>query len=267
MNNMIVIDDLNFSYDNNVVFKNLSLCIRKGSFTTVLGNNGCGKSTLVKLLTGLERANSIVIDGELLCDKNISSIRRKIGVVFENPDNCLISETVFGDLAFPLENLNCSRDYIFSRVNEISSYLGISHLLNKCSRDLSGGEKQLVSLGSALVIGPSLLILDEALSMIDDMSRVNILLLLKKINKDFGITILNITHDIEESIYGDDVLILDRGILFHGSKEDLYRQEKLLKDNGFDLPFMVSLSNKLSYYDMVDDVVLDMNEMVDILWK
>ena len=267
MNNMIVIDDLNFSYDNNVVFKNLSLCIRKGSFTTVLGNNGCGKSTFVKLLTGLERANSVIIDGELLCDKSVSSIRRKIGVVFENPDNCLISETVFGDLAFPLENLNCSRDYIFSRVNEISSYLGISHLLNKCSRDLSGGEKQLVSLGSALVIGPSLLILDEALSMIDDMSRVNILLLLKKINKDFGITILNITHDIEESIYGDDVLILDRGILFHGSKEDLYHQEKMLKDNGFDLPFMVSLSNKLSYYDMVDDVVLDMNEMVDILWK
>ncbi len=267
MDNMIVIDNLNFKYDNNIVFKNLSLSIKKGSFTTILGNNGCGKSTLVRLLTGLEKANSIFIDGVFLSDDSISSIRKKMSVVFENPDNCLISETVIEDLCFPLENLNYSSDYIYSRVNEISSYLGINHLLQKNPHELSGGEKQLVSLGCALVTKPDLLILDEALSMIDDVSKKNILHLLKRINNDFNTTILNITHDVEESIYGSDILILDHGVLVHDSKDNVYKQEKLLKKNGFDLPFMVNLSNKLSYYDMLDDVIFDMDEMVDLLWK
>ena len=267
MDDMIVIDNLSFKYDNNVVFSDLSLSIKKGSYTTVLGNNGSGKSTLVRLLTGLEKSDSIKIDGELLSDNSLSMIRSKIGVVFENPDNCLISETVMEDLAFPLENLNYSSDYIFSRINEVSSYLGISHLLDCNPRNLSGGEKQLVSLGCALVSNPSLLILDEALSMIDDMSRLNILMNLKKINKDFGTTIINITHDIEESVYGDDIIILDHGVVIHDSKENVYKQEKLLKKYSFDLPFMVNLSNKLSYYGLVDDVIFDMDEMVDLLWK
>ena len=103
--------------------------------------------------------------------------------------------------------------------------------------------------------------------MIDDVSKKNILLLLKRINNDFNTTILNITHDVEESIYGSDILILDHGVLVHDSKDNVYKQEKLLKKNGFDLPFMVNLSNKLSYYDMLDDVIFDMDEMVDLLWK
>ncbi len=269
MDNIVMINNLNFSYGNNIVFKDFSLSIKKGVFTTILGNNGCGKSTLVRLLTGLEQSNnSIVIDGVLLNDNTVSSIRRKIGVVFENPNNCLISQTVMEDLAFPLENLNKSRDYIFSRVNYISSYLGINHLLDRNPIELSGGEKQLVSLGCALVTGPDILILDEAFSMIDEMSRVNLLLLLRKINKDFGITIFNITHDIEESLYGDDILLLDSGnVIIHDSKDNVYKQEKLLKKYDLDLPFMVNLSNKLSYYGMVDDIVLDMEEMVDLLWK
>lgn len=266
---MVVINNLNFKYDNNVVFNNLCLSINKGVFTTILGNNGCGKSTLVRLLTGLENSNSsIMIDGELLCNSSISSIRRKIGVVFDNPDNSLISETVLDDLAFSLENLNCSSDFIYSRIDEVISYLGINHLLDRNPRELSGGEKQLVCIGCALITGPELLILDEAFSMLDDLSRVNMLLLLKRINKDFGTTIINITHDIEESIYGDDILIIDSGsVVIHDSKENVYKQEKLLNQLNFDLPFMVSLSNKLSYYEMVDDIILDMDEMVDLLWK
>ena len=269
MDNMIVINNLSFKYDYRVVFNNLSLSIKKGSFTTILGNNGCGKSTLVRLLTGLEDSNRCIsIDGVLIDSSTLSSIRRKIGVVFENPDNTLISETVMEDLAFPLENLNCSRDYIYSKVNEISKYLGIGHLLNRCPRDLSGGEKQLVGLGCALITGPELLILDEAFSMVDSMSKLNMLRILKKIKRDFNVTILNITHDIEESIYGDDIFIIDNGkVVIHDSKKNVYKQEKLLNELGFELPFMVSLSNKLSYYDLLDKVIYDMEDMVDLLWK
>lgn len=269
MDNMIVINDLCFKYDDNIIFNNFSLSIEKGRFTTILGNNGSGKSTLVKILCGLlDFSGSVIINGLELNKKNIKSIRRNIGVVFENPDNCLISETVLEDLAFPLENLNLSRDYIYSKVVEVSNYLGISHLLNKCSRDLSGGEKQLVSLGCALVTGPKVLILDEALSMLDLKSKKRILSILKRIKKDFGVTIINVTHDIEESVYGDDILLIDNGnIILHDSKKNVYKCEKELRKYGFDLPFMVDLSNRLSYYDLVDGFVFDMNKMVDLLWK
>lgn len=269
MDNMIEVNNLNFSYGNRVVFSDFNLSIKKGSFTTILGNNGSGKSTLVRLLSGLEKANgSIIIDDIVLGNDTIYGIRSKIGVVFENPDNCLISETVLEDLAFPLENLNYSSDYIYSRVNQISNYLSIGHLLDRCSRDLSGGEKQLVSLGCALVTGPDLLILDEAMSMVDEKSRIHLLNVLEKIHNDFGVTILNITHDIEESVYGDDIIVIDSGrIVIHDCNVNVYKQEKLLRDLGFNLPFMVDLSNKLSYYDMVDKTVFSMDEMIDLLWE
>ena len=268
MDKMVVIDNLSFKYTDKVIFDNLCLSIDKGRFTTILGNNGSGKSTLVKLLCGLLKCEgSIYIDDLLLSDNSLFDIRKNIGVVFENPDNCLISETVLEDLSFPLENLNLSSDYIFSKVNEISNYLGISDLLDRSPRDLSGGEKQLVSLGCALVTSPKLLILDEALSMLDDNSKFKILSFLKKIKKDFDVTIINVTHDIEESIYGDDILIIDSGVVIHDSKEKVYEQEKILKSFGFDLPFMVDLSKRLSYYDLVDSYIYDMDEMVDLLWK
>lgn len=269
MDNMIVINDLCFKYDDNIIFNNFNLSIEKGKFTTILGNNGSGKSTLVKILCGLLNfSGSIFICNKELSKRNLKSIRRNIGVVFENPDNCLISETVLEDLAFPLENLNLSRDYIYSKVVEVSNYLGISHLLNKCSRDLSGGEKQLVSLGCALVTGPKVLILDEALSMLDIKSKKRILSILKRIKKDFGVTVINVTHDIEESVYGDDILLIDNGnVILHDEKKNVYKCEKELRNYGFDLPFMVDLSNRLSYYDLVDSFVFDMNKMVDILWK
>lgn len=269
MNDMIFFKNLSFRYGNKIIFNDLNLSIKKGSFTTVLGNNGSGKSTLVKLLTGLvESNNSIFIDGVLLNSDSLFSIRKKIGVVFENPDNCLISETVMEDLAFPLENLNYSNNFIFSKINEVSEYLEIGHLLNRCPRDLSGGEKQLVCLACALITDPDLLILDEAFSMIDGMSKLNILNILKKINKEKGVTILNISHDIEESTYGDDILIINNGlVIIHDKKDVVYKQEKLLNKLGFELPFMVSLSDKLSYYSLLDNILYDMEDMVDLLWK
>ena len=265
----IVINNLSFSYDDKIIFDNLSLSIKNGVFTTILGNNGSGKSTLVKILCGLlDFSGSINICGFELCSSNISSIRRNIGVVFENPDNCLISETVLEDLAFPLENLNCSRDFIYSKINEISNYLGISHLLKKSCSELSGGEKQLVSLGCALITGPSVLILDEALSMLDLKSKKKVLSILKKVKKDYDVTIINVTHDIEESVYGDEIILLNNGsVIIQDEKTEVYKCEKDLKKYGFDLPFMVDLSNRLSYYDLVDGFVFDMNQMEDVLWK
>ena len=213
MDNMIVINKLFFKYDHKVIFNNLSLSIKKGKFTTILGNNGCGKSTLVRLLTGLENSNgSILIDGVVLNDSTLSSIRRKIGVVFENPDNTLISETVMEDLAFPLENLNCSRDFIYSKINEISKYLGIDHLLNRCPRDLSGGEKQRVVLARQLAKKPMTFLADEPTGTLDPQTAVKLHNTLKEGVKDEGITMLITSHWPEVMTeLADNVIWLDDG--------------------------------------------------------
>ena len=269
MDNMVVINNLDFKYNSHVVFNNLCLSIKKSSFTTILGNNGAGKSSLLKLILGFNKGNgTIFVDNKLLIDKNIFNIRKNIGVVFENPDNCLISETVLDDLAFPLLNLNYSREYIYSRINEVSKYLGISHLLDCDPHSLSGGEKQLVCLGCCLMTAPKLIILDEAFSMIDDLHKLKILKFLKNLNRKYGVTIINITHDIEESVYGDNIAIIDSGkVVINDKKDIIYKNEKLLKSIGFDLPFMVDLSNRLSYYGLVEKTIYDMEEMVDLLWK
>lgn len=269
MDNVIVIDNLSYKCGGKVIFNNLSFSLKKGSFTTILGNNGSGKTSLVRLLSGLERYNgSIYITNVLLEKKTRNTILSKIGFVFEDVDTILFSERVIDNLVFHLQCLNYSNDYIIHRVNEISKYLGIEYLLNRCCSDLSGSEKQLVCFACALITGPELLILDNAFSMIADKRKKDLFIFLARINHDFGVTILNITNDIEDSVYGDDILILDNGsVLIHDNKENVYKQEKLLNDLGFDLPFMVSLSNKLSYYDLLDSVIYNMEDMVDLLWK
>lgn len=251
MGNMVVIDNLKFRYSNNVVFNGLSMSISNGSFTTIIGNNGSGKSTLVKLLAGVLESSGIVIDG-----KSVSDAFSEIGFVFDRFDDSLCS-TVFERLSI----------YGSSNVNEISSILGITDLLDKTLDSLSCSYRQLVNFGCALVKKPKLLVLDEAFSMLDDVTRANMLMLLRRLNNS-GVTIINFTHDIEESIYGDDILIINDGkVVIHDSKENVYRQEKLLRNLDFDLPFMVDLSNKLSYYDMLDEVIYNMDDMVNVLWK
>lgn len=268
MDNMIVMNNVSFGYTENIIFNNFSLSVPKGSFITILGNNGSGKSTLVKILLGLLKYDgSVYIDDMLLSDDFMEKIRKNVAVVFENPNDVLISETVFQDLSFPLENLNYSKEYIFSRVKEVSEYLNITSLLDCNPHALSGGEMQLVALGCALVISPKLLILDEALSMLDDSSRGKILTILKRINNDYGTTILNVTHNIEESIFGDRILVIDNGqVVINGDNESVYKKEKQLRNLGFDLPFMIDLSNKLSYYGLLDRYIINIDEMVDALW-
>lgn len=263
MDNMIVINNLKFCYDDSVIFNDFNLSIKNGSFTTLVGSNGSGKSTLVRLLTGLLKFDgSIFIDGLSLDSYNISLIRDRIGVVFQDVDDVIVGSTVFDDLISAIGN----GDY--SNVNDIVSYLGIGHLLNKSFCELSFGERQVVLLAKAILKRPKLLIFDDAFSMIDSVTRGKIFELLRLVNRDFGVTILNITSEIDESLYGDFIILMDDGhVVLSGTKDFIYKQEKLLKGMGISLPFMVDLSKRLSYYDLVDGFVFDMNEMIDALWK
>ena len=171
------------------------------------------------------------------------------------------------EIAFSLENMNREKKEIRESVKEVSALLGIEDILEKEPHSLSGGQKELVSLASALSIKPQILILDEALDMIDNNRREDILNILTELNK-MGMTIINITHNSEELLYGTKIIVMNNGeVKEQGKTKELLRKEKLFKNNGLELPFVVDLSYKLKYYGLVDDIVLDMDELVDKIWK
>ena len=200
--------------------------------------------------------------------ENLNMIRREIGIVFENPDNQFISETVIGDLVFGMENLCYPRYLQEEKLHEIVSYFAIEDLLDKDPHYLSGGEKQLIALASVLITDPKILILDEAFTMVDGVMKKRIYSLLKKIHREKKITIINISHDIEDTNYGDDIVLIgDKHVIKHDKKNVILSDEKLLKKVGFEPSFMAELSIKLKYYNLVDRIILDMNEMVKTLWK
>lgn len=265
---MIKITNLNFNYKSKQLFNGLNMEIEKGKITSIVGPNGSGKSTLVKILIGLYNFNgTIKINDLLLLKDNIKEIRKSIGVVFTNPDNQFVAETVMDDIAFTLENMNYKKKDIRKKIEEITKYLGIYDILEYNPHDLNSNQKQLVSLASALVHDPKILILDEALTMLDPFDKEKILNILKELN-DKGLTILNISHDIEDTLISDKIYVLDKGkIVLSGTKDEVYKEEDLLHKLGFELPFMVELSNRLMFYDLIDHVIYDMEEMVDSLWK
>lgn len=272
MENLIVVKDLTYQYNENkgnYVFDKISFSIKKGSFTTLIGPIGSGKSTLIRILLGLiQSENTITFNNLTLCSSNIKKIRSQIGVVFENPDESFVAETVMDEIAFSLENMNLPKKEIWSRVKEVSHYLGIDSLLEHDPHHLSSGEKQLVSLASAIVIEPELIILDEALTMIDEVEKRKIFGVLKELQEKHGTTILNVTHDLDESLYGEKIILLQNGkIVLQDSKEEVLKQEQILKRAGLELPFLVDLSIRLMYYGILDHMVLDMDEMVSIIWK
>ncbi len=265
---MISIKNLEFRYRNKELFNNLNIEIEDKKITSIIGKNGSGKSTLVKILIGLYRYNgNITIDGVSLLKDTIKEIRKKIGVVFTNPDNQFVAETVMDDIAFTLENMNYKKDDIRKKIEEVTKYLGIYDILEANPHDLNSNQKQLVSLASALVHEPKVLILDEALTMLDPYDKEKILKILKELNNQ-GLTIINISHDIEDTMISDKIYVLDEGkIILEGTKEEVYKEEKLLHKLGFDLPFMVELSNRLMFYDLIEQPIYEMEKMVDVLWK
>lgn len=268
MNSVISIKNLTFKYDDLEIFDHFDLEIKDKTWTNIIGPNGSGKSTLARILLGLlPFEGEIVINDTILDNSSIEQIRINVGIVFENPDNQFVSETVADEIAFKLENLGYSKKKIKEHIDAVVEMLDIKHLLKKEPSLLSNGEKQLVALASSIINRPRILILDEALTKIDFNTRIRIINVLKDLNKN-GMTIINITHDMEELVNGDDVLIMNNGqIVLHDNKNIVLMNEKTFNDLGLELPFMASLSIKLKYYDLIENPIFDMNEMVDKLWK
>ena len=249
----IIINNLN--YKN--IFKNLDLEINDKEFITIIGSSASGKTTLVNFLSKKIESDNVTIDYK----------KEEISVVFDDIDSNFIYDTVIENLVFPLENLNYSKEEIDHKLNKIIEYLKIEELLNSNINTLSGGEKELIVIASALITEPKLLILDEPFIMLDNIQKEKIFKLLKKINRELKTTIIYLTNDTESIIYGKTIGVITNKQITKGNLKDILKNEKLFKNAKQKLPFMADLSLKLKYYDLIDDIILDESKMVDVLWK
>ena len=266
---IIEIKDLTFRYGSKFIYDKFNLTIEKGSWVTIAGPNGAGKTTLVKILAGLEKSYSnIKIFDKPLKKKNMFSIRKEIGFAFDTPDNFFACETVEDELAFSLENMAVMPSTIRKKIDEISSLLKIQDLLKKNPNELSGGEKQKVALGCALMLEPRILILDESVMMIDETERKEVLDVISYYNKKKRVTILSFTHNLEETIYSDRLIILNEGkIVVDGAFPYVFDEERVMRKIGLEVPFAIELSQKLRVFGILDGLELDLERLVSKLWK
>lgn len=255
MNKIIEIKNLTFKYPNteSLILDNLSFSVKENSWTTLIGQNGSGKSTIARLLIGLLAAEMdkkdpyfIKIDGMELNEKNIWKIRDKIGIVFQNPDNQFVGSTVEDDVAFGLENKGISRGKMLALVNEALNQVGMAEFNESEPAQLSGGQKQRVAIAGILAVKPKIIILDEATSMLDPEGKKSILNLIKKIKQQYNLTVISITHDLEEVEKSDEVLVLDSGkIVLQDNPDAIFNHAELLQKIGLGLPFGYQLADKL----------------------
>ena len=247
--NAIEVKDLVFAYEENKdVIKNISFSIEKGSYTTIIGHNGSGKSTIAKLLIGLleRKSGEIRIEGLPLDLEHLNQIRRKIGIVFQNPDNQFIGATVRDDIAFGLENHEVDPSEMEEIIERFAAEVNMTKYLDSEPTRLSGGQKQRVAIAGILAMAPSILIFDESTSMLDPKGKEDINRLIQKLHDEKGLTILSITHDIEEVVKSDSCIILNSGeLVYHGSPENILNKEKELVKNSLDTPFAYKFSKAL----------------------
>lgn len=245
----IEVNGLCFAYGTSKdVLRDVSFTIEAGQYVSIIGHNGSGKSTLAKHIMGLLTPKSGVIKvfDETLNNKTITSIREKIGIVFQNPDNQFISSTVEDDIAFGLENRNISRDEMKDIVVEFATKVGMGQFLDKEPSQLSGGQKQRVAIAGVLAMHPSIVIFDESTSMLDPKGRREIReLILKMREENKNLTILSITHDVEEAYQSDYVLVMNDGrIILSGTPNEVFANENTIRNVGLSLPTVLELKNK-----------------------
>lgn len=276
--NLIEFKNVNFSYvvdddeENKVtvdVLKNFNLTIEKGSFVAILGHNGSGKSTTAKLINGINIAQSgeVIVDGQKVEDNDtIFDIRRKVGMVFQNPDNQIVSSIVEEDVAFGVENLGVEPKEIRERVDNALKTVGMYEHRLKAPNKLSGGQKQRVAVAGIIAMKPMCIVLDEPTAMLDPSGRREVMNTVKKLNKEEGITIVLITHYMDEAVQADRVVVMDDGqIKLDDAPRNVFAKVDEIKALGLDVPQSTELVYRLGIKG--ENTVLNANECVDLFKK
>jgi energy-coupling factor transport system ATP-binding protein len=266
---IIEIRDLYYSYDNKtLVINKLSLDIYKQEWVCILGHNGSGKSTLSKLIIGLlaPLKGTIDVDGKILSEETVYDIRRDISIVFQNPDNQFVGTTVIDDIAFGMENQQISREEMKRRIDQTIKQVKMEEFLLQEPHMLSGGQKQRVAIAGALALNSKVLIFDESTSMLDPQGREDIVSLIKQLKSEGDKTIISITHDLNEAMLADRIIIMKNGkVMESGTPSEILIQEELLKDCGLDIPLTVKLSQKLKEKQIIDQLYVNQEDLVDAL--
>lgn len=244
MSNIIEIKNVTYEYSDeqttHTAVKNLNLNIEKGSFTVILGHNGSGKSTLAKMLNGLNKPTSgdIFVNGINTKDEETEiEVKRLVGMVFQNPDNQLVASIVEEDVAFGPENLGLESSVIRQRVDNALKAVGMYDFRKSTPHRLSGGQKQRIAIAGIIAMEPECLVLDEPTAMLDPKGRAEIVNTLEKLNKENGITVILITHYMEEAQNAHRVIVMNDGeIIEDGSPKEIFEKVELLKSVGLDVP-------------------------------
>jgi len=269
MNPAIEVSNLSFSYtEEGNTIQDVSFSIPKGSYTTIIGHNGSGKSTIAKLIIGLLKAQSgsIRILGTELTPETVYDLRSHVGIVFQNPDNQFIGSTVADDIAFGLENHCVPQEDMQALIEKSAASVGMSDFLQAEPTHLSGGQKQRVAIAGILAMTPDIIIFDESTSMLDPQGKASINAHIKRLHDEKNITILSITHDMEEVAQSQHVIVLNHGVVeMEGTPKEVFAQEAMLKKMQLDIPFALKFSKAMQKEGFSSIHALTLDEVVNQL--
>jgi len=274
MSEIIKIENVSFTYigseDQREALSDVNLSINQGEWVSIIGPNGSGKSTLAKTINGLiaPKAGKITVGGHELNDDNVWNIRQMVGMVFQNPDNQFVGSSVQDDVAFGLENLGIPRETMVERIRYALERVGMLEFADKEPARLSGGQKQRVAIAGIVSLQPNIIILDEATSMLDPSGRQDVLQTVKDVKNQENLTVISITHDIDEAVESDRIVVMKDGhIKQQGTPSEIFALGNDLIDLGLDLPFPEKLKLSLEKQGIdVPEKYLTEEGMVNWLW-
>ncbi|CAL85010.1 ABC transporter, ATP-binding protein [Clostridium botulinum A str. ATCC 3502] len=278
MNEMIKCNNVTYKYESNkeyestqkIALDKVNLTIKKGDFVVILGRNGSGKSTIAKHMNSLLIPSEGKVYVENLDTENLENtwdIRNKAGMVFQNPDNQIVATIVEEDVAFGPENLGIPQEQIRSRVDESLKKVNMYDYRRHAPHLLSGGQKQRVAIAGVLAMRPECIIFDEPTAMLDPSGRLEVVNTIKEINKKYGITIVLITHFMEEAVEADKVIVMDSAkVIKEGTPKEIFKEVEMMKKIGLDVPQMTEIAHYLRQHNVeIPSDILTIDEMVDEL--
>ncbi|AZU59938.1 energy-coupling factor ABC transporter ATP-binding protein [Neobacillus mesonae] len=269
---IVSLKEVTFQYDGQErnALNHVSFDIYDGEWLAIVGHNGSGKSTMAKLLNGLQFPNEgeIIVCGNKLNEESIWDIRREIGMVFQNPDNQFVGTTVQDDVAFGLENMGIPREEMVQRVEDSLKKVKMDQFLHQEPHHLSGGQKQRVAIAGVLALRPAIIILDEATSMLDPRGREEVLETVRTLKDEKSLTVISITHDLEEAAKADRIIVMNKGEVFReGTPEEIFSMDEQLIQLGLDIPFSVKMAKAFrSEGIQLSKQYLSEEELVTELW-
>ena len=266
---ILSVDQLNFSYSENKIFDNLSFSIQNKSINCVIGSNNCGKTTLIKILSGILQSHGEITLSEVnLNKKNIKKYSLMIGFIIFSLKNKFVCDKVIDEIVFPLENLCFSKKEIKTKLNEISELFEIKEILKKKINDLSNYEQVKIELASLLIYNPKIVFLDDIFEGLTFKEYNDIINIIKEAIDKYDVSIVYTTNKLENAILSDKIIFINnKKVDLEGSVNEILKHDNYLLKSGINIPKMIDLSLKLNFYNLLDEVIMDTDRMVDTLWR